>query len=350
VSEESISRAARATLLAEGYRGFSVAAVAARAGVEPGSIRRGDLDLLVDVLTEGLAVPPVSDVGNSEDELGFMIRALSDQYAHRRRFQAALLGLTADRVNDPEAARLLAERCTARSRASLAVVLRRAVERGDLPPDADLDLIHDIVLGSVAYRQVVGGRDETSAFAQQIVDMVLRGMAPLREAPPGDRPVQQDRPWWPDEVSCWLQGFGFGSLQPLGEAPASELAAVQPETVVDGHRITIEADVWRDYTPSLDPDSSQLIVAVRVVPLGTGTLPPFLRAGRVAVVHTDEVWVAPLIEEAPRFRTSRCLQVIARRGPEWQPGSPVDVVVDLDDGHTERYLVRVAGCVIGSPS
>jgi AcrR family transcriptional regulator len=351
MSEESIVQAARATLLATGYRGFSLEAVAARAGVEPGSIGRGDVDLLVDVLADGLAVPPVSDLGKSDTELGFMIRALADRYAHRRRFQAALLGLTADRVDDPEAARLLAERCTARSRANLAVVLRRAVERGDLPPDADLDLIHDIVAGSIAYRQVVRGRDETATFAQQIVDMVLRGMAPLREAPPsGGWPVQRDQPWWLDEVSWWFGDFGFGSRLPKGDAPISELAAVPSEAVVDGHRITIEADVWRDFMPSADPHSSRLIVAVKVVPVDTGALPPFLRADRVAVVHTDEVWVAPLTEEEPRFRTSRRLQVFARHGPKWEPDTPTDVVVRLVGDHAERYAIRVAGCVIGSPS
>ncbi|MFI7543859.1 TetR/AcrR family transcriptional regulator C-terminal ligand-binding domain-containing protein [Actinoplanes sp. NPDC049599] len=349
--EELIVGAARATLLAEGYRGFSVQAVAARAGVEPGSIGRGDVDLLVDVLADGLAPPPVSDLGNSANELRLMIEALANRYAHRRRFQAALLGLTADRVDDPEAARLLAERCTARSRANLAVVLRRAVERGDLPPDADLNLLHDIVVGSIAYRQVVAGRDETSAFAQQIVDMVLRGMAPLREAPPSaDWPVQRDRPWWLDEVSSWFEDFGFGSLRPLGDAPASELAAVPSETVVDGHRITIEADVWRNFELSTDPDGSRLIVAVKVVPVGTGALPPLLRADRVAVVHTDEVWVAPLVEEALQFRTSRRLEVVARRGPKWEPETPADVVVHLEGDHAERYPIRVAGCVIGSPS
>ena len=349
--EESIVQAARALLLAEGHRGFRVEAVAARAGVAPGTIGRGDVDLLVDVLADGLAAPPVSDLGNSDTELGFMIRAMADQYAHRRSFQAALLGLTADRVGDPEAARLLAERCTARSRANLAIVLRRAVERGDLPPDADLDLIHDVVAGSIAYRQVVGGRNATAAFAQQLVDMTLRGMAPLREAPTsGDWPVRRDRQWWLDDVRGWFEGFGFGDLRPMRDAPARELAAVPPETVVDGHRITIEADVWRNFMPSPDPDRSRLIVAVKVVPVGTGVLPSFLRAARVAVVHTDEVWVAPLVEEAPRFGTSRRLAVIARHGPKWEPDTPVDVVVQLEGEHAECYPVRVAGCVIGSPS
>ena len=230
--EEPIARAAREVLLAEGYRGFDVDAVAARAGVDPASVGRGDVDLLVDVLATGLAAPPVPDLGDSAAELGFMIRALGD----RQRFHAALLALTADRVHDQQAARTLADRCLALSRANLAVVLRRAAGRGDLPPDADLDLIHDVVAGAIAYRHVVAGRDSTAAFAQQLVDMLLRGMAPLRDAPPAaDAPVGPDRPGWLDELSWWLDGPAFGALLPSGGAPVGELAAVPAEAVVDGH-------------------------------------------------------------------------------------------------------------------
>jgi hypothetical protein len=357
VSGDSIVRAARETLLADGYRGFSVEAVAARAGVEPGSMGRGDVDLLVDVLADGLTVPSVADVGNSEIELRAVIHALSDRYANQQRFQAALLGLTADRVDDSEASRLLVEWCTVRGRANLAVVLRRAVDRGDLPPDTDLDLLHDIVMGSVSYRQEAGRRDDNPAFAHQIANMLLRGTVPLRDplASIGG-PAEKDPSWLEEDnrpsglnkVIWWFEAFGFGSLRPLADAPAAELAAVPSLVKVGRCAITIRAHLARDFMPSIGPDESGLRVGVMFRAAGKGELPPFLHADRVAVVHTDEVWVAPLGERTTR--TSRYFEAGTGQGPKWEPGTRVDVVVHLKGANGERYPVRAAECVIESVS
>lgn len=79
---------------------------------------------------------------------------------------------------------------------------------------------------------------------------------------------------------------------------------------------------------------------------GEPALPATLRADRIVVVHGDEVWVGPLVEEDPETRGSARFQVTARHGPKWEPGLAVDVVVQLRDAMRKLYFVRAPGQVI----
>jgi AcrR family transcriptional regulator len=347
-----ILAAAREVLDAAGYRGFTVEEVAVRAGVDPAVIGRlwsGAGELLVDVLADAMAIAKIPNVGNSRGELGMAVQHLIGLHTDRQRFEPALLALAANHAGDPAMLEMLRQRCVQRSRARVDAVLRRAAARGDLPPDVDCDLVHDVWAGAIAYRRLVTGSSLTMSEVGPLVDLVLSGMAPIR-APEGagaDRPAEEPTPWWFPESAAWLRRQTFGHVQPVSAGvPVRALGAIRPTATIAGHPVTIAAHVSRDFEPQVEPEpnSTALGVFVTITAAGPGVLPPFLRADRIAVLHDDEVWVAPLTEFAPHTRTSRSFEVVAPAGPEWETGTSVDVVVQLEtDRADDLRLVRVEG-------
>ena len=75
-------------------------------------------------------------------------------------------------------------------RGKVVAVLRRAVGRADLPPDADVELIVDFWAGVISYRRTFRRDALGAVFREMLLDLVLSGMVPLREpVSPGPRPA-----------------------------------------------------------------------------------------------------------------------------------------------------------------
>ena len=56
----------------------------------------------------------------------------------------------------------------------LAQVVKRGIERGDLRPDTDVRLAHELLVGPVMYRLLYSGQPLDDGLASRIVDAVLR--------------------------------------------------------------------------------------------------------------------------------------------------------------------------------
>jgi hypothetical protein len=63
------------------------------------------------------------------------------------------------------------------------VILRRAVKRGELRDDLDLDDATDILIGPLIYEILITGADLTKivALSERILDLALSGMAATPE-------------------------------------------------------------------------------------------------------------------------------------------------------------------------
>jgi len=90
----------------------------------------------------------------------------------------AVGGLMADAVYDPEFLEILREVLIAKRRAVLLVVLERGRLRGELRPDADLDVMSDLLFGALWYRLLVQHAKLDGRFAKQLVGSVLDGFVP----------------------------------------------------------------------------------------------------------------------------------------------------------------------------
>jgi AcrR family transcriptional regulator len=156
--DEAILRATLEILNAEGYKGLTIDGVAARAGVGRPTIYRrwaSKAELVVAALTDTvhIAVPDV-DTGSLRRDLVAMQRrqiALMNSPESRR----ITAGLVADLATDPDLGHMYVSEYLAPRRAIVFRVLQRAVDRGELAPDADLAFVHDLLSGPLFMRAVV---------------------------------------------------------------------------------------------------------------------------------------------------------------------------------------------------
>ena len=67
------------------------------------------------------------------------------------------------------------------SRAAVTIVfdiIERGIERGEIRPDVDVEVIADLLGGPIVMRTLITGRPVTTRLVRQIVTTVLDGAAP----------------------------------------------------------------------------------------------------------------------------------------------------------------------------
>jgi hypothetical protein len=126
--------------------------------------------------------------------------------------------------------------------------------------------------------------------------------------------------------------------QPLLDAPT--------QVHVDGHDLTLEAHLWRDFKPISPPDGKPLVAVLRVKTADGRAFPAGVTADQVSVVFGDEVWTAPARQEHPSWHPG-VLEVVARDGPRWGPGVTVDVVVRLRGSGGSEFRLGAPDQLIG---
>jgi AcrR family transcriptional regulator len=175
----AILEAARELLIRDGYTRLRLEHVAAAAGVGKATIYRRwpSKEDLAQALVQDLVAPhlPIEDLGDTREEMlatvmnplraitetdfGPVIRSLLSQIAGN------------PKLGDPFRATVVQAR-----RDQVARMIERGVARGDLRQDVDVDVATELLVGPVYFRLMFGGElDE--AFANRIVDSVMRGYA-----------------------------------------------------------------------------------------------------------------------------------------------------------------------------
>ncbi len=175
---------AAATELANvGYGALRVEDVAVRAGVNKTTVYRRwpTKSELVDAAIRSFAGPTaeVPDTGSLRGDL----LALLD-HAMRRNNTCegrGFMRMIAMEIDDPEVAGLVRS-VRKEFRAPWLSVLGRAVERGELPPEADALLMTEIIMSTTMSRLAKRMDPVDAAFCGAVVDVVIRG-AGGREAP-----------------------------------------------------------------------------------------------------------------------------------------------------------------------
>lgn len=161
-----------------GSAGFSIEAVARRAGASKATVYRhwsSAGDLLVDAMDRTFRPFPPPATGRLDTDL----IALLDQ-------QTTMLGGDFPRLmaafidaaeRDPDLAGRHAD-LTGRRRAPLLEVLDRARRRGEIAPDADLELVADLLVGPMFYNRFIAHRARSASTPADVVRHVLRAIAP----------------------------------------------------------------------------------------------------------------------------------------------------------------------------
>ncbi len=179
----ALSEAALELLTEIGYDRLTIEAVASRARASKTTIYRrwtGKAELVVDALNGLRATAPVPDTGSLRGDLEAIARSAAST---DNRFDAQLtIGLITALARDAELRLAFRERLIDPHRALLKQVFERAVGRGEIPADRNLDLLVSLFPGLVIQHLLIFGEFPEAQFVEQVMhDVIL----PLATAPPG---------------------------------------------------------------------------------------------------------------------------------------------------------------------
>src|SRR5215472_5536406 len=167
-------QAALEVLDQDGLPGFTMEAVARRAGASKATLYRRWPSvgaLLIDAMDATFQPLPVPDTGHVATDVKQLITAFVALLEHTP-FPRLLAAFIDAAERDPALAGLHAD-LTRRRREPLLLVLARGRERGQLPVDLDLDIVTDLLAGPFFYRRFIGHQPITTDLADQVVAHVL---------------------------------------------------------------------------------------------------------------------------------------------------------------------------------
>jgi AcrR family transcriptional regulator len=163
----AVREATLAELAERGFGGLSVENVAARSGVHKTTVYRrwgGPEGLVADALAQAAAEPwPVPDTGTAEGDLRGVVRLVLTGFTDPRDGPVARAFIAAAQQS-PAAARALAGFFAARHEQA-AVVVERAVARGELPAGTDGAEVIRCAVAPLYYRLLVSGEPLDGAAA-----------------------------------------------------------------------------------------------------------------------------------------------------------------------------------------
>jgi AcrR family transcriptional regulator len=189
-ASRAILGAAADLLLENGLAAVSMDAVAARAGVSKATIYRWwptKETLALDALYhEWAAVPPPRDTGSLRSDLLSQLRPWV-RLAGQRPYGRAIAALVTEAQTDPEFAREYRARFVEPRRDQVRTILRRAIDRGEIPASTKIEVAVDLLYGPVYHRLLHGHAPLSDRFIRDVIDIALGGIMP--PAPPAAPPA-----------------------------------------------------------------------------------------------------------------------------------------------------------------
>ena len=122
--------------------------------------------------------------------------------------------------------------------------------------------------------------------------------------------------------------------------PVTKLQAAPTQISIAGRSYKIEAFVWRDFMPISPPDGKPMIANIKLVAEDGNSVPSNLIPDKLWVIKTDDQQVWEINFTDPPRLSGGTVEIVARNGPKWEPGTDIDVVVQLSDGGNKTYLLR----------
>lgn len=174
-SKQSILLATVELVAEYGYSRLTMEGVAARAGVGKATLYRwwrSKGELVGEALSQYLEVGEIPDTGDTRRDLLEVVRGTVNNYSGTVA-GVVIPALVADLVYYPELKDAFRRDFLEPRRAVSAAVLKRAIDRGDLPDDTDIDLVMDIWAGTVFYHTLFGAEQSSLELSEQLVDLIL---------------------------------------------------------------------------------------------------------------------------------------------------------------------------------
>lgn len=177
---EDIRRVTQELLAEMGYDLLTVDAVAARAHASKATIYRrwaSKAELVIDAVGCLAPLADFPDTGSLEGDL----RAAFGHEDVVDDFRLDLMsGLVSAVGRDPDLAEVFRARFVAPRAACLRRIFERALDRGEIPPGRDLDVLVAVFPAMLSHRALIVGRPVDASYLRTVVDQVL---LPLATAP-----------------------------------------------------------------------------------------------------------------------------------------------------------------------
>jgi AcrR family transcriptional regulator len=179
-SERAILEASRELLAEVGVRGLTIEGVAARSGVAKTTIYRRWRDkdelALAAVWNDLISMRAPREVGDTRAELVSFVQPVVTEL-RQPVTNRVIRGLTSEIADNPELSRTYREQIIQPRLEQLGALIARGIERGDLRPDTDLGLAHELLIGPVMYRLLYSRQPLDDGLSERIADAVLRAFA-----------------------------------------------------------------------------------------------------------------------------------------------------------------------------
>lgn len=178
-ARQRVLRAALDVLDQDGIAGFNMEAVARRAGSSKATLYRRWPSvgaLLIDAMDATFQPLPVPDTGRVETDLAQLLGAFV-AVLERTRFPRLLAAFIDAAERDPMLAALHTD-LTRRRREPLLIVLNRARDCGQLPPDLDPEVVTDLLASPFFYRRFIAHRPIPPDLIDVVIAHILATRAP----------------------------------------------------------------------------------------------------------------------------------------------------------------------------
>jgi AcrR family transcriptional regulator len=161
-------------LVEEGYAGVTIDGISRRCGVARTTIYRhwaSMPDLVIDAVRSLKPPFEAPDSGSVSDDALAVLRELRDALQHSR--WGALLPVLVDAsFREPEV--FERQRAFVRDRrGTLRAILQRGVERGELGPEVDVDILAERLAAPLFYRHLISHDPIGDAYLARLVDSTL---------------------------------------------------------------------------------------------------------------------------------------------------------------------------------
>ncbi|MFK0195217.1 TetR/AcrR family transcriptional regulator [Kitasatospora sp. NPDC090308] len=192
--DDELCRAALELLAEIGYERLSIDAVAARAHAGKGAVYRrwsGKAELVVDAIERFKGPLAKPDTGSLREDLEEIARAFAETGSV---FETrVMVGLISAVLQDEVLREVFRRHFEESRRQVFETVFRRAVERGEIPPERDLELLVGLLPALILQRVLLYGTPPDHAFARRVVHEVILPLATAPAPSPASPPTRCDR-------------------------------------------------------------------------------------------------------------------------------------------------------------
>jgi AcrR family transcriptional regulator len=165
-----------------GYGALSLEAVAKRAGVGKAALYRrwpSKLVMVSDRLEQiGIELAIAPDTGSLLGDVRNLLSALRRLLRHPL-VRRILPDLHAEMVRSPELAAIIQGRLQRERRERAAAIVRRAIKRGEIRADIDVEMVNDAIGGILYWRMIVTGGRADNEYLDDLARFIV---AALRSA------------------------------------------------------------------------------------------------------------------------------------------------------------------------